>query len=54
MDEVERWFQHRDNRNTTAHEYGRSFAEKVVITLPAFIRDAEAALAVMRCLNLNS
>lgn len=45
--EVDRWFQYRDNRNTTAHEYGKNFAEKIVVTLPDFIRDADALLTVL-------
>ena len=48
IDEVDRWFLYRDNRNMTAHEYGQLFAEKIVATLPAFIVDADAFLATMR------
>ena len=47
-DEVDAWFLHRDNRNTTAHEYGQNFAEKIVVSLPQFIRNADAALATLR------
>ena len=46
--EVDQWFLYRDNRNNTAHEYGQNFAAKVVAVLPEFIRDAEAALAMLR------
>ena len=28
-EEAERWFKYRDNRNNTAHDYGRAFAEKL-------------------------
>ncbi len=28
LEEVERWFAYRDNRNDTAHEYGESFAHE--------------------------
>ena len=27
-DEVNRWMKYRDNRNNTAHDYGRAFAEE--------------------------
>lgn len=46
--EVDRWFVYRDNRNTTAHEYGKNFAEKTVVTLPDFIRDADMVLVALR------
>jgi len=38
--EVERWFAYRDNRNTTAHDYGERFAEETLRLLPDFIADA--------------
>nr|VFK14213.1 MAG: nucleotidyltransferase substrate binding protein, HI0074 family [Candidatus Kentron sp. LPFa] len=41
LDEVERWFSYRDNRNTTAHDYGEIFAEETLRLLPKFIADAE-------------
>ena len=28
IDEVERWFECRDNRNNTAHDYGKHFAQE--------------------------
>ncbi len=39
---VERWFHYRDNRNDTAHDYGKDFAEATLKLLPAFIADAKA------------
>jgi nucleotidyltransferase substrate binding protein (TIGR01987 family) len=36
----ERWLEYRDNRNTTAHDYGDNFAEETLILLPQFIVDA--------------
>ena len=41
-DEVERWLSYRDNRNTTAHDYGVGFAEATVKLLPQFVTDATA------------
>jgi nucleotidyltransferase substrate binding protein (TIGR01987 family) len=40
IDEVERWFKYRDNRNNTAHDYGVGFAEETMKLLPGFIADA--------------
>ena len=39
---VERWFQYRDNRNDTAHNYGEGFAETTLKLLPGFVADAKA------------
>lgn len=36
----ERWLTYRDNRNNTAHDYGKEFAEITVALLPSFIKDA--------------
>ena len=36
----ERWLQYRDNRNSTAHDYGVQFAESTLKILPVFIEDA--------------
>ena len=48
LDEVDRWLLHRDNRNTSAHEYGMQFAEKIVSTLSTFISDTNAVLTTLR------
>ncbi|MBO9311176.1 MAG: nucleotidyltransferase substrate binding protein [Chloroflexus sp.] len=40
--EVERWFSYRDNRNSTAHDYGEAFVQQTLCLLPNFIRDAHA------------
>lgn len=42
LDEVDRWFAYRDNRNDTAHDYGEGFAEETLTLMPDFIRDAGA------------
>lgn len=41
-DACERWLRYRDNRNTTAHDYGERFAETTLKLLPTFIDDAKA------------
>lgn len=50
IDEVERWFKYRDNRNNTAHDYGAGFAEETMKLLPAFISDARRLMdKVAKC-----
>jgi nucleotidyltransferase substrate binding protein (TIGR01987 family) len=39
LEEVERWFAYRDNRNNTAHDYGVAFAEQTLTLIPGFIAD---------------
>jgi nucleotidyltransferase substrate binding protein (TIGR01987 family) len=39
-DAGERWLKYRDNRNTTAHDYGPNFAQETLSLLPSFIGDA--------------
>lgn len=39
LDEVERWFRYRDNRNNTAHDYGEHFAQETLVLIPAFLQD---------------
>jgi nucleotidyltransferase substrate binding protein (TIGR01987 family) len=40
-EEVLRWFAYRDNRNDTAHDYGRQFAEQTISLIENFIKDAK-------------
>ena len=37
LEEVERWFEYRDNRNQTTHDYGLVFAEQTLNLIPSFI-----------------
>ena len=46
-DACERWLRYRDNRNTTAHDYGERFAEATLKLLPGFIADANALADVV-------
>ncbi len=39
-DLCERFFEYRDNRNNTAHDYGENFADETLVLLPTFISDA--------------
>jgi nucleotidyltransferase substrate binding protein (TIGR01987 family) len=47
----ERWLQYRDNRNSTAHDYGENFADETLILLPQFIIDAKALAEVIKKTN---
>ena len=47
-DEVTRWFAYRDNRNNTAHDYGKGFAEDTLTLMPAFLADARALETTLR------
>lgn len=38
-EEVKRWFKYRDNRNNTAHDYGKAFAEETLKLIDSFITD---------------
>ncbi len=48
LEEVERWFAYRDNRNNTAHDYGEGFAKEMLKLLPGFIADVTRLEAVLR------
>ena len=41
MEETERWLHYRDNRNSTAHDYGRVFAEETLSLVDDFLADAK-------------
>ena len=40
LEEVERWFAYRDNRNNTAHDYGVEFAERALNMIKNFLNDS--------------
>lgn len=44
---VKRWFKYRDNRNNTAHDYGKAFAEETLKLLTPFIEDANSLYEVL-------
>ena len=44
----ERWFKYRDNRNTTAHDYGERFAKQTLKLLGDFISDAKALVKIIQ------
>lgn len=45
---VERWFNYRENRNNTAHEYGIAFAEETLNLMDDFIRDTNTLIQVLK------
>jgi len=51
IEETERWMQYRDNRNSTAHDYGAGFAEETLTLLPQFIIDASKIIKVINSTN---
>ena len=38
-EETERWLKYRDNRNTTARNYGQAFAEETLSLIDDFLKD---------------
>ena len=48
IEEVKRWLEYRDNRNTTSHDYGVALAEKTLPLLPQFILDARPKIFCFR------
>ncbi|KHD11758.1 hypothetical protein PN36_21165 [Candidatus Thiomargarita nelsonii] len=51
IDTCERWFEYRNNRNNTAHDYGEPFAESTLKLLPSFITDAKALTKIIETNN---
>ena len=47
LEEVERWFTYRDNRNNTAHDYGEVFAKQTLVLIPSFITDVARLEAIL-------
>jgi nucleotidyltransferase substrate binding protein (TIGR01987 family) len=40
LEEVERWLEYRDNRNSTSHDYGEYLANETLVLIKQFIIDA--------------
>lgn len=45
--EVQRWFKFRDNRNSTAHDYGEQFAKETLVLIDDFIKDTKKLIEVI-------
>ena len=46
--ETARWFEYRDNRNITAHDYGIGFAEETIGLAESLIEDAKKILEIIK------
>lgn len=51
IESCERWLLYRDNRNSTAHDYGVGFAEDTLKLLPQFIEDARGIIVAIHNQN---
>ena len=51
IEEAGRWLVYRDNRNTTAHDYGQGFAEDTLKLLPQFVTDAKNIVSSLQQQN---
>ncbi len=47
IDEVERWLKYRDNRNSTAHDYGEFLANETLVLIKQFIVDSRQLIEVI-------
>ena len=47
-EETNRWMKYRDNRNSTAHDYGESFAVETLSLIKDFLNDAKNLKKVIR------
>ena len=47
IDEVERWLQYRDNRNSTSHDYGEYLANETLVLIVQFIKDTNRLIEVI-------
>ena len=48
VEDAERWMEYRDNRNTTAHDYGVGFANDTLKLLPQFIVDTNNIISIIQ------
>ena len=46
-EEAERWMKYRDNRNNTAQDYGRAFAEETLLLIDDFLKDVKKLKTVI-------
>jgi nucleotidyltransferase substrate binding protein (TIGR01987 family) len=52
-EEVKRWFEYRDTRNQTAHNYGEKLANKTIDLVPQFIIDAQNLIKNIKKSNVT-
>jgi len=47
IDEVQRWLEYRDNRNSTSHDYGEDLANHTLTLIKQFVIDANNLVKVI-------
>jgi len=47
VDEVQRWLEYRDNRNSTSHDYGEFLANETLVIIERFIVDVKRLIEVI-------
>ena len=47
INEVERWLEYRDNRNSTAHDYGADLANNTLVLIEQFTIDVDKLIKVI-------
>ncbi len=47
VDEVQRWLEYRDNRNSTSHDYGEFLANETLVIIEQFIVDVKKLIEVI-------
>ncbi|MDO8273534.1 MAG: nucleotidyltransferase substrate binding protein [Gammaproteobacteria bacterium] len=47
VEEVERWFVYRDNRNSTGQDYGVAFATQTLLLIPGFPEDVDRLARIL-------
>lgn len=47
VDEVQRWLEYRDNRNSTSHDYGEFLANETLVIIEQFIVDVDSLIRVI-------
>jgi len=47
VDEVQRWLEYRDNRNSTSHDYGEELANNTLVLIKQFVKDASNLIEVI-------
>jgi len=47
VDEVQRWLEYRDNRNSTSHDYGEFLANETLVIIKQFVVDVKKLIEVI-------
>ena len=52
-EQTTRWFEYRESRNQTAHNYGEKLAQKTLTLVPQFIIDSQSLVKNIEALNVT-